>query len=402
MSVTGSATPDGFYDCLCSGRWHAGHVGVRFDQAKGACRFDGLGTWHEGLPGDRAAWGQCIMDKRYPSGQTLGDIVADAVAKHFEAAKTKPRPAPPAAGCEPSDESFVDHYDGETQQEAEASATQLAQLQVALDAHVRRLAKEGYYIANKTEAQKVMNLFWHAGAKTTQGAVNTLLCVLNGMPKRAYDRPGTEAIPDHTKVKGPAPQIELDKGWSQCEQAAELSRGSFEAQVRAIVGPDALISTISITHAGISNFNHIANLVVLPNGQRFVIDAWASLAEGAPRIYREDKWLRKWRCDTWVGGGGAAGTVVTYGAMASSDSAVVGGLERHKRAGGGFDFDKFRAEQPQKDKKRAETLIRSVQKFPVDTQPAPILGGSGGSSQTEPSRDVGGPDTKPGWSRGRD
>ncbi len=194
----------------------------------------------------------------------------------------------------------------------------------------------------------------------------------------------------------------MDKGWSQCEQAAELSRAGFEAQVRAIVGPDALISTIAINHAGISNFNHIANLVVLPNGQRFVIDLWASLAEGAPRIYREDKWLQKWRCDTWVGGGGAAGTVVTYGAMAFGDSAVVGALERYRREDGGFDFDKFRAELPQKDKRRAETLIRSVQKYPVATQPAPILGGSGSSSNAEPGPFVSGPDRRTGWSRSRD
>lgn len=72
----GKASPAGFYDCLCSGKWHAGHVGVGYDGAKGECRFSGLGTWHEPLPDRPGPWVGCADAKRYPDGRSLGEAIS--------------------------------------------------------------------------------------------------------------------------------------------------------------------------------------------------------------------------------------------------------------------------------------------------------------------------------------
>ena len=41
--------------------------------------------------------------------------------------------------------------------------------------------------------------------------------------------------------------------------------------------------------------NHAATKVILPNGDRYVLDYWEGMQEGAPRVYTEQDWLNKWQ-----------------------------------------------------------------------------------------------------------
>lgn len=75
----GTRTPEGFYACLCSGKWHAGHVGVRYNGETGACHFSGFGEWEEPLPSAAEAWKECIDTRRYPDGRSMTEVIAGAV-----------------------------------------------------------------------------------------------------------------------------------------------------------------------------------------------------------------------------------------------------------------------------------------------------------------------------------
>ena len=41
--------------------------------------------------------------------------------------------------------------------------------------------------------------------------------------------------------------------------------------------------------------NHAATKVILPNGDRYVLDYWEGMQEGAPQVYTEQDWLNKWQ-----------------------------------------------------------------------------------------------------------
>ena len=41
--------------------------------------------------------------------------------------------------------------------------------------------------------------------------------------------------------------------------------------------------------------NHIANRIIFPNGERYVVDYWDSSATGEPVIIPERDWIEKWK-----------------------------------------------------------------------------------------------------------
>ena len=41
--------------------------------------------------------------------------------------------------------------------------------------------------------------------------------------------------------------------------------------------------------------NHAATKVVLPNGERYIMDFWDGMQDGKPRVYTEEEWLKKWK-----------------------------------------------------------------------------------------------------------
>jgi hypothetical protein len=91
-----------------------------------------------------------------------------------------------------------------------------------------------------------------------------------------------------------------NKHYSECQEAFDWG-ATLGDDIHKTFGEDAVYTEIKIANPlmpGVAN--HIANLVVLPNGQRFVIDVWDSMIHKEPKIYREDEWIDKWHKDFWV------------------------------------------------------------------------------------------------------
>lgn len=87
----------------------------------------------------------------------------------------------------------------------------------------------------------------------------------------------------------------------QCGEFAEWGAQWTEAEIRALVGEDAIISQISLERNTFSN--HRATRVILPSGERLVIDFWEGVgAGGEPRVYREAEWLARWERELRVHG----------------------------------------------------------------------------------------------------
>ena len=91
------------------------------------------------------------------------------------------------------------------------------------------------------------------------------------------------------------------------------------------------------------------------------------MVDGKPRIYREDKWIEKWKNDTWVGAGGSS---VTRGAPGKE---LEGQLESHINSDGVEDGIKrarlYAAKHSSDGGKSLETVIKSYRAYPWETKP---------------------------------
>jgi hypothetical protein len=79
----------------------------------------------------------------------------------------------------------------------------------------------------------------------------------------------------------------------QCGEAASWGSTWLPDDVKKIFGNTTLVEELVINPTSYSN--HAANQIVLPNGDRYIVDMWAGMHEGSSRVYTEDEWLEKWK-----------------------------------------------------------------------------------------------------------
>jgi len=118
-----------------------------------------------------------------------------------------------------------------------------------MQSKINEKLKEGYYIANPN------------------------------LPKKAWN-----------KTVGKAIDLFTNKKQGTCGDAYEWGADWYEPIVKEVFGPDAVMTQITVEADSLRN--HTANEVILPNGERYIIDNWISMIEGSPCIYPEDKWIK--------------------------------------------------------------------------------------------------------------
>jgi len=185
----------------------------------------------------------------------------------------------------------------------------------------------------------------------------------------------------------------------QCQQFAEWGNKLVTPAVKRIFGPDAIVDNIvvreqsSLNPQGLSGqldalveANHIATRVILPTGERYVLDFWQAVGDSQddlvgdavyqlrrgspkpaipPRLIPEDEWTRKWlqkigQNDSYVD--------ISHNQQ-SLKSEVELALRKYQHGGFGLDseadalqlaFDKFCQSHPDV----ADTLINSWRRQP--------------------------------------
>jgi len=78
----------------------------------------------------------------------------------------------------------------------------------------------------------------------------------------------------------------------QCGEYVEWGAEWLKDDIKHIYGEDVIIDQILIERN--DNYNHVANLIILPNGERKVVDFWEGIQEGKGQVMDEKDWLKKW------------------------------------------------------------------------------------------------------------
>ncbi len=158
----------------------------------------------------------------------------------------------------------------------------------------------------------------------------------NGRDYQGYDRDGEDAdgytrqenldkamdqiikdkMADHYYVRNPhLPQKfwnntigrvwnEMLGDWKggQCGEYGEWGADWIKDSVKEIYGDDVVVESITLERN--SNVNHRATLVILPDGERKVLDFWDGMQKGNGQIIDEKDWVKKWNeklGDPWWG-----------------------------------------------------------------------------------------------------
>ena len=174
-------------------------------------------------------------------------------------------------------------------------AQKVAEITDALAKAADKLSKEGKYIANG-------NLFWKAWYGVPHHLKEAAGWLQDIIPNGPID-PLDESQADALKMLAGAhdgsprpPAADPDPYWGQCEQAAAWGAKTMAEPVSRIFGPDVVLTKI-VVQSGWNDFgNHIANEVITPGGQRYVIDMWQTMLNcGKPVVCTEEEWIRTWK-----------------------------------------------------------------------------------------------------------
>ena len=179
--------------------------------------------------------------------------------------------------------------------------TQLVDLAAALNKAAQQLKADGKYIANRSVIEKILYLPPHE-AKEVLAWMGDVLPDMAQLYPMLFEHGESMRAADMDNSP-PSPRPDADPKWGQCGEAVKWCESAMEAPIRKIFGPDAVFTEIKVQSISNPQANHIANLVVAPSGERYVIDMWATMADEncAPKIYTEAEWLEKWKKDFWVG-----------------------------------------------------------------------------------------------------
>lgn len=91
----------------------------------------------------------------------------------------------------------------------------------------------------------------------------------------------------------PLAQRLTDWEGGQCGEFAGWGKDYSGNFIRTTFGRGAFVDEIILERNPL--INHAATKVILPNGERYVLDFWEGMQEGAPRVYTEQDWINKWK-----------------------------------------------------------------------------------------------------------
>ncbi len=150
----------------------------------------------------------------------------------------------------------------------------------------------------------------------------------------------------------------------QCQEFGEWGADWSRDIVQDIFGKDTIVTDIAFFRN--MWVNHRATRIILPNGDRVVLDFWEGVQNKEPRIYKESEWIARYR-DKLSLGESVVG--MNQEIMRSEPEITLGNMIRDygKEAG----YQRFRMVN-KKNPAEAEIIIRSYEKDPWEIpQPAP-------------------------------
>ncbi len=88
--------------------------------------------------------------------------------------------------------------------------------------------------------------------------------------------------------------VEWAGGWKggQCGEYGQWGMDWSKDAVHELFGQDAVVTDIAASNNPF--LGHRATKVILPDGQRLVLDYWESMPSGSPKIYPENQWIEQW------------------------------------------------------------------------------------------------------------
>ncbi len=130
---------------------------------------------------------------------------------------------------------------------------------------IKQKTKEGYYVTNP----KILKKAWNG---TLGGVINWLSGYKGG------------SCGDFASGAEWNEKTEGGIKWS-------------EGEIKALFGEGALVTDITCERPNnwIGPWNHSATKVILPNGERYVLDYWEGMQTKKSTVYPEDEWLSKWK-----------------------------------------------------------------------------------------------------------
>ncbi len=148
------------------------------------------------------------------------------------------------------------------------------------------------------------------------------------------------------------PVMEYLAGWQggTCGDFAEWGMHWVGDDLRRTFGNGVYVEQIVLQRN--SMINHAATKVILPNGERYVMDFWDGIQDRKPHMYTEQEWLNKWKPQL---GGNPQVTSVSY--MESQLKNLVSILGNQEEA-----FEMFL--DSNKNSPQAQTLIKSFRRNP--------------------------------------
>ncbi len=146
----------------------------------------------------------------------------------------------------------------------------------------------------------------------------------------------------------------------QCGEFAEYGIKWSDEYLKDIVGKDAVTSIIVLEKYIYDNplRNHASTVIIMGNGERYVLDYWESIKTGVPSISKESEWIAKWKDHMW----GGDCRIYERGPL---EMQLKTSMEKLGQAKEEQIFDLFR-KQAAKDGKssQAEVIIKSWRKNP--------------------------------------
>lgn len=225
----------------------------------------------------------------------------------------------------------------------------------ALDAAIT-LEGKGKYVANYDLFDKVRYGMPHLVTSAVDWFSDLLPDVEVLAPQTDPTDPYVGFIPEWKIVNARAPHV-TDTNWGQCGEFEQWGKEQLKDPIKKIFGEDAILTHIEIQSTNNPLANHIANEVILKNGDRYVVDMWETMATGEVKIYPESAWIEKWRGPGYVG----SYSDVSLGGESSLEADLT---KKIREAGQEEGIKKFLSQYPGHDKAKAEMIVNSYKANP--------------------------------------
>ncbi|MBN1667131.1 MAG: hypothetical protein JW862_08575 [Anaerolineales bacterium] len=150
----------------------------------------------------------------------------------------------------------------------------------------------------------------------------------------------------------------------QCQEYGEWGMEWSRDIVKDVFGQDTIVTDIAYFRN--SWINHRATRIILPNGDRVILDFWEGIENGEPRIYNESDWIAKYRNELSLG---ESIVGMNKEIMRGTDEITLGNMVRDY--GKEEAFRRFRIAN-KKHPQEAEIWIRSYEKDPWEAPPQAV------------------------------